>query len=84
MFGDKTEQQVREEILGLAAEYCRKFHKKEEYVLGKRVPYASRVYDEKEIVNLIDSALEFWLTSGRYTSLFEKKCENILESGIVH
>jgi len=31
------------------------------------------VYDSKEMMNLVDSALEFWLTSGRYTDEFEKK-----------
>lgn len=40
---------------------------------GGRIPYASRVYDSAEMVNLVDSALEFWLTSGRYTIEFEKK-----------
>lgn len=72
MFENKTKQQAREEILGLTAEYCRRFHKKD-YVQGERISYASRVYDEKEMVNLVDSALEFWLTSGRYTDLFEEK-----------
>ncbi len=37
----------------------------------KKIPYAGRVYDEKEINNLMDSAKEFWLTSGRYTMEFE-------------
>ncbi len=40
---------------------------------GDRIPYASRVYDEEEICNLVDSALEFWLTSGRYTKEFESE-----------
>ncbi|HBL41097.1 MAG TPA: lipopolysaccharide biosynthesis protein RfbH, partial [Ruminococcaceae bacterium] len=39
---------------------------------GQRISYASRVYDSAEMVNLVDSALEFWLTSGRYTNQFEK------------
>ena len=42
-------------------------------VSGQKIPYASRVYDSAEMVNLVDSALEFWLTSGRYTEEFEKK-----------
>ena len=40
---------------------------------GEKIPYASRVYDEKEMCNLVDSALEFWLTSGRYTDKFERE-----------
>lgn len=46
---------------------------KKEFQRGDRIPYASRVYDSAEMVNLVDSALEFWLTSGRYTAEFEKK-----------
>ena len=36
------------------------------------IPYAGKVYDEKEINNLIDASKEFWLTSGRYTKQFEE------------
>ena len=73
------EQELREEILSKVAEYAREFHvkkqqeKDEQFKEGDRVPYASRVYDEKEMVNLVDSALEFWLTAGRYTEEFERK-----------
>ena len=73
MFENITEQQARETILGQVREYCGKFHQKKEYKEGDRIPYASRVYDSEEMVNLVDSALEFWLTSGRYTDEFEKK-----------
>lgn len=37
-----------------------------------RVPYAGRVYGEEEVVNLVDSALEFWLTAGRWHTRLEK------------
>ncbi|MFZ2385719.1 MAG: lipopolysaccharide biosynthesis protein RfbH [Candidatus Omnitrophota bacterium] len=37
------------------------------------VPYAGRVYDEKELTALVDSALDFWLTAGRYARIFEEK-----------
>ena len=73
MFEHKTEAQAREEILNLVAEYCDRFHQKKPYEEGDRIPYASRVYDHQEMVNLVDSSLEFWLTSGRYTVEFEKK-----------
>lgn len=73
MFEDKTEEQARNEILGLVAEYCNTYHKKKEvYQPGERIPYASRVYDSDEMCNLVDAALEFWLTSGRYAKEFEK------------
>ena len=72
----KTEQEARQEILHLVAEYAKNYKvapMQEPYHEGDRIPYASRVYDEKEMVNLVDSALEFWLTAGRYTEAFEQK-----------
>jgi len=67
-----TEKEAREQILSLVADYCEKFKTpKNDFKEGDRIPYASRVFDHKEMVNLVDSALEFWLTSGRYTDQFE-------------
>ena len=55
-------------------EYTNTFHNnEEEYKKGDKISYASRVYDEKELVNLVDSSLEFWLTAGRYADKFEKE-----------
>ena len=66
-------EELRQQILGLTKEYCEKYHnQKKDFVEGDRIPYASRVYDSEEMVNLVDSALEFWLTAGRYTDEFEK------------
>ena len=59
--------------LGIVDEYCKKYHNQKQYKEGDRISYASRVYDSKEMMNLVDSALEFWLTAGRYTDEFEKK-----------
>lgn len=76
----KTEKQAREEILKLVADYCDTYHNQNKtFVPGKRIPYASRVYDHEEMVNLVDSALEFWLTSGRYTDEFEKNFSEYLQ-----
>lgn len=74
MFEQKTEQEAREEILSMVEAYCKAFHQNtEEYREGDRISYASRVYDQEEMRNLTDSALEFWLTSGRYTEQFEQE-----------
>ncbi|MHB8129753.1 MAG: lipopolysaccharide biosynthesis protein RfbH [Mobilitalea sp.] len=73
MFDNLTENQAKNEILNLVSEYCDKYHSKAEYKVGDRIPYASRVYDHDEMVNLVDSSLEFWLTSGRYSDKFEKE-----------
>lgn len=69
----KDEKTAREEILKAVADYCETLHNnKKPFEEGQRIPYASRVYDSDEMVNLVDSALEFWLTAGRYTTQFEK------------
>lgn len=73
MFDNLTEKQAKQEILDLVAKYCDKYHAKPEYKEGNRIPYASRVYDHDEMVNLVDSSLEFWLTAGRYADQFEKE-----------
>ena len=78
MFENKTQTEARDEILSLVKEYCDTYHNKKEYKTGDRIPYASRVYDSDEMVNLVDSALEFWLTSGRYTDEFEDKLAKYL------
>ena len=79
MFDKKTEKEAREEILALVKEYCDTYHnQKKPFEDGDRISYASRVYDSKEMVNLVDSSLEFWLTSGRYTDEFEKKFSKYL------
>ena len=79
MFENKSEQEARNEILDLVKEYYLKYHNvRKEYKDGDRIPYASRVYDEKEMVNLVDSSLEFWLTAGRYTKEFEENFAKLL------
>lgn len=66
------QQEMRDRILSLVKEYCDTYHVKEQgYQPGGRIPYASRVYDHEEMCNLVDSALEFWLTAGRYVNEFE-------------
>ena len=74
-FGGLDEKEARSKILDIVGEYCDRYHnadKDKPYVRGNRIPYAGRVYDRREMMNLTDSALEFWLTMGRYTDSFEK------------
>lgn len=73
MFEEMDEQQARKYILDIVKTYCDKYHgETRPYKEGDRIPYARRVYDSAEMTNLVDSALEFWLTSGRYTNRFEE------------
>ena len=79
MFENISEQEAKKQILELVGEYCDRFHnKKKDFKPGDRITYAARVYDKAEMTNLVDSALEFWLTSGRYTDEFEKKLADYL------
>lgn len=72
-FDGMTEAQARAAILDMVGEYCDTYHNQAKpFHPGDRIPYASRVYDREEMTNLVDSSLEFWLTSGRYTDAFEK------------
>lgn len=74
MFENMNEAQAKEQILKAVETYCTKYHNiTKKFEAGQRVPYASRVYDSKEMINLVDSALEFWLTAGRYTEEFERR-----------
>ena len=74
-----TKEQAREKILDLVGQYCDKYHNlPKEFKLGDRISYASRVYDREEMVNLVDSSLEFWLTAGRFTEEFERSFADYL------
>lgn len=73
MFENKTEEQAKKQILDMVSVYCDTFHsKKKDFKSGDKIPYASRVYDHEEMCNLVDAALDFWLTSGKYTERFER------------
>ena len=85
-----SESEAREEIKGLVAEFYNQFKKNtKEFKPGDRITYASRVFDEKEMMALTDATLDFWLTTGRFSELFEKsfakwlgvRFANIVNSG---
>ena len=83
MFENKSKEEATKEILESVKEYYARFMQKPAYKDGDRISYASRVFDEKEMVNLVDSSLEFWLTSGRYTDQFEKQMGEYLGTPFV-
>jgi len=68
------ERKIRNKINTYIKALYRSRASKEEFTCGKTpIIYAGRVYDEKEILNLVDASLDFWLTAGRYAADFEKK-----------
>ncbi|MGH4123625.1 MAG: lipopolysaccharide biosynthesis protein RfbH [Clostridium sp.] len=61
----KKEEEIRKEILDRVAQLYRLRNTKNEFIPGiSKVNYAGRVFDEKEMVAVVDSALDFWLTLG--------------------
>ncbi len=75
---DFNQEQDKQKILELVAEYCRKYHTPKLYKRGDRIHYAGRVYGEEEMTNLVSSSLDFWLTSGKYTEEFEREFGKLL------
>lgn len=70
----KNEEQARQEIRKLVAAYYHEYKEPtQHFAIGKRIAYAGRVFDEKEMCSLVDAALDFWLTAGRYAEQFERE-----------
>ena len=67
-----NETQAREQIKELVTQYYRRFKAPTvPFEVGHRIPYAARVYDEREMCMLTDAMLDFWLTTGRFAEQFE-------------
>jgi len=77
------EQVLREQVLAAALKHCEVKHAaRRPFGKGDRVPYAGRVFDGEEVALLVDSALDFWLTTGRYAERFEREFASFL--GVQH
>jgi len=73
------QKEFRKKAIAAAVEHYKIKHKvKRVFEPGDKISYAGRVFDEKEIENLIDASLDFWLTAGRYAEKFEKELSNFL------
>lgn len=70
----QNEQAARQEILALVSDYYHEYkEQKETFQPGQRISYAGRVFDDKEMCSLVEAALDFWLTTGRFADEFEKE-----------
>lgn len=75
----KSEERIRKQIFRKVKELYYFSKAKERYIPGKSaINYAGRIYDQRELINLVDSSLDFWLTAGRYARQFEKKLADFL------
>lgn len=79
----RTTEEIKQDILSLVREYSEAEQAtKQPFHPGQKIPYCSRVYDAEERINLVDSALEFWLTAGRFCDEFEREFARFL--GVQH
>jgi len=70
---------LKNEIFQKIREYYEAVHKHKEFLPGKsRIHYAGRVFDEQEMVNMVDAILDFWLTLGPYGEQLEKELADYL------
>jgi CDP-6-deoxy-D-xylo-4-hexulose-3-dehydrase len=67
-------QQLRSQIIELAAEYCAEAFAPQPFIPGETsVPVSGKVFDGAEMQSLVDSCLDFWLTTGRFAEQFERE-----------
>lgn len=79
----KSEEEARNIIKGLVSAYYHDFKEdKSDFTPGDRIGYSGRLFDDEEMRNLTDAMLDFWLTTGRFASEFEKEFAKML--GVKH
>ncbi len=72
---------IRKEIFEKVKYFYLSLQLNKKFIPGKTViPYAGRIYDEKELISLVDASLDFWLTAGRYADKFENGLANFLRT----
>ena len=78
----KEENQIRQNILNLAKDYFQATNDTSFIPLVSKVPVSGKVLDEEDLISLLESSLDMWLTSGDFTDNFEKKLREV--TGIRH
>ena len=75
----RTKEKIKKEIFDKVLELYKLQKKQEKFIPGKtKVFYSGGIYNEKELINIIDSSLDFWLTMGKYADKFEEKLAKFL------
>lgn len=75
---DNKEKILRQKVIENVKEYVRYAHLSEKQSHHNNISYGGRIFDEKEVVNLVHASLDFWLTAGHYAAEFEKKFSEFL------
>lgn len=74
---------TKQQILDLVKQYCEEEHSKKKFIAGEsHVPVSGKVYDYTDMSNLVESSLDFWLTTGRFNREFEKSLAQFI--GVKH
>ena len=80
---DLKKDGLRQQILSLVGEYYSEAFPKKPFLGGiSQIPVSGKVFDESELTNLVDSSLDFWLTSGRFAHEFEEEFAKVM--GVKH
>jgi len=75
-----TQDELRQQIMELVTEYTRQRHAPRKFVAGESViPPSGKVFGAEEVCNAVDAALDFWLTTGRFNTGFERKLAEFLD-----
>lgn len=70
----EQEKELRSQVMAAVLEYYQFKFKKKEFVPGKSyVPNSAKVFDQAELLKLVDASLDFWLTTGRFAAEFEQR-----------
>ena len=73
----------RHKILGLVKEHYQQAFQTKQFVAGETpIPVSGKVFDEDEIIHLVDASLDFWLTTGRFADRLERELARYL--GVRH
>ncbi len=74
------EEELRQKVLAATKEYYTyQYGEQKSFSEGERISYGGRVFNQQELVNLVDASLDFWLTTGRYCQEFETEFAKFLE-----
>ncbi|HAX76626.1 MAG TPA: lipopolysaccharide biosynthesis protein RfbH [Cyanobacteria bacterium UBA11372] len=70
----EQEKELRSQVMAAVLEYYQFKFKKKEFVPGKSyIQNAAKVFDQEELLKLVDASLDFWLTTGRFAAEFEQR-----------
>ena len=74
MAAERSTETIRSEIMSLIEEYYAVAHGRKPFSRDSSpVPVSGRVYDAHDMMSLVDSALDFWLTTGRFNEAFQTR-----------